>query len=88
MGLTHTFHPQIDSDDDDGAAGGAAVADAAADDVALINMLTGSPLEEDVLLYVVPVCAPYSVMNNFKYKVKLTPGQSHTRIVNFGVISN
>jgi NFACT protein C-terminal domain/Heterogeneous nuclear ribonucleoprotein Q acidic domain len=39
-----------------------------------INKLTGKPLPEDVLLYAVPVCGPYSAMRSFKYSVKLTPG--------------
>lgn len=40
----------------------------------LLDSLTGTPLPEDILLFCVPVCGPYSAMNNFKYKVKLTPG--------------
>jgi hypothetical protein len=36
--------------------------------------LTGLSLPEDGLLYAIPVCAPYISMQNFKYKVKLTPG--------------
>jgi len=66
-----------DSDDDDGAAtgvAGGAGADNSNDDLALINALTGAPLEGDSLLYTVPVCGPYAIMNNFKFKVKLTPG--------------
>jgi len=43
----------------------------AADD---IDKLTGVPLPEDVLLYAVPVCGPYSSLERFKYRVKLTPG--------------
>lgn len=45
------------------------------DDHAIINCLTGQPLPEDILLYAVPVCAPYIALTNYKYKVKLTPGQ-------------
>ena len=67
---------ESDSDDDAAATGSTSTStDAAAnDDLALINALTGAPLEGDSLLYVVPVCGPYSIMNNFKFKVKLTPG--------------
>jgi predicted ribosome quality control (RQC) complex YloA/Tae2 family protein len=36
--------------------------------------LTGMPKKEDILLYAVPVCGPYEAMQNYKYKVKLTPG--------------
>uniref|UniRef100_A0A915JIT5 Uncharacterized protein n=1 Tax=Romanomermis culicivorax TaxID=13658 RepID=A0A915JIT5_ROMCU len=41
------------------------------------DALVGIPAENDpdeILLYAVPVCAPYSIMVNWKYKVKLTPG--------------
>uniref|UniRef100_A0A8B9C800 Ribosome quality control complex subunit NEMF n=1 Tax=Anser brachyrhynchus TaxID=132585 RepID=A0A8B9C800_9AVES len=42
--------------------------------VALLDSLTGQPHPEDVLLFAVPICAPYTAMTNYKYKVKLTPG--------------
>lgn len=32
------------------------------------------PQAEDLLLFAVPVCAPYAVVQNYKYKVKLVPG--------------
>ncbi|NXT75775.1 NEMF factor, partial [Zapornia atra] len=41
---------------------------------ALLDSLTGQPHPEDVLLFAVPICAPYMAMTNYKYKVKLTPG--------------
>lgn len=44
------------------------------DDVAILKALTGQPVPEDELLYCVPVCAPYTALANYKYKVKLTPG--------------
>ncbi|KAK2500498.1 hypothetical protein MC885_008931 [Smutsia gigantea] len=40
----------------------------------LFDSLTGQPHPEDVLLFAIPVCAPYTTMTNHKYKVKLTPG--------------
>ncbi|XP_038612268.1 nuclear export mediator factor NEMF [Tachyglossus aculeatus] len=40
----------------------------------LLDSLTGQPHIEDVLLFAVPICAPYTIMTNYKYKVKLTPG--------------
>lgn len=43
-------------------------------DLAVFETLTMAPLSEDTLLFVVPVCAPYSTMQKFKYKVKITPG--------------
>ena len=39
-----------------------------------LEKLSGNPLAEDCLLYAVPMCGPYSSMQNFKYRVKLTPG--------------
>lgn len=40
----------------------------------LLATLTGCPVPEDGLLFAVPVCAPYGAMQNFKHKVKVTPG--------------
>ncbi|KAM9777730.1 ribosome quality control complex subunit NEMF [Neosynchiropus ocellatus] len=40
----------------------------------LLNSLTGQPDNEDVLLFAVPVCAPYTALSSYKHKVKLTPG--------------
>ncbi|XP_066282400.1 ribosome quality control complex subunit NEMF-like isoform X1 [Branchiostoma lanceolatum] len=42
----------------------------------VLDTLTGCPHPEDILLFAIPVCAPYSAMNNFKYKVKLVPGSN------------
>merc|ERR550525_164729 len=44
------------------------------DETDMVDSLTGLPHEDDELLFVVPVCAPYSTLTNYKYKVKLTPG--------------
>ena len=38
------------------------------------DSLTGSPAEDDELLFAVPVCAPYSALMGYKYRLKLTPG--------------
>lgn len=46
----------------------------AIDDTMELNKLTGKPLEDDVLLHAIPVCAPYSSLSLYKYRVKLTPG--------------
>ncbi|XP_017052630.1 nuclear export mediator factor NEMF homolog [Drosophila ficusphila] len=43
-------------------------------DVDILNSLTGQPLEGDELLFAIPVVAPYQALQNYKYKVKLTPG--------------
>uniref|UniRef100_A0A7N8YAY1 Ribosome quality control complex subunit NEMF n=1 Tax=Mastacembelus armatus TaxID=205130 RepID=A0A7N8YAY1_9TELE len=40
----------------------------------LLTSLTGQPHPEDVLMFAVPVCAPYTALSNYKHKVKLTPG--------------
>eukprot|EP00897_Mesotaenium_endlicherianum_P003139 jgi/Mesen1/2853/ME000174S02111 len=41
-----------------------------------LDSLTGVPRADDVLLYAVPVCGPYSALQNYKYRVKLTPGSA------------
>ena len=46
----------------------------AVDDTAEISKLTGKPLPEDLLLYALPFCAPYQTLSQYKYRVKLTPG--------------
>lgn len=46
------------------------------DDVMMLDSLTGCPVAEDELLYAIPVCAPYSTMLNYKFKVKLMPGST------------
>jgi hypothetical protein len=44
------------------------------DDTAELSKLTGKPHPEDLLLFVVPVCAPYQSLSQYTYRVKLTPG--------------
>ncbi len=39
-----------------------------------LDSLTGAPKQDDVLLFAVPVCAPYSALQGYKHKLKLTPG--------------
>lgn len=39
-----------------------------------VDYLTGNPLPTDILLYAVPVCGPYSAVQTYKYRVKITPG--------------
>ena len=48
--------------------------DGSVDDTAEVSKLTGKPLPEDVVLYALPICAPYSTLAQYKYRVKLTPG--------------
>uniref|UniRef100_A0A182P3X4 NFACT RNA-binding domain-containing protein n=1 Tax=Anopheles epiroticus TaxID=199890 RepID=A0A182P3X4_9DIPT len=46
----------------------------AAADLDMLDTLTGQPVDEDELLFAIPVVAPYQSLHNYKYKVKLTPG--------------
>ncbi|GFZ21643.1 zinc knuckle (CCHC-type) family protein [Actinidia rufa] len=39
-----------------------------------VDYLTGNPLPNDILLYSVPVCGPYSALQSYKYRVKIVPG--------------
>ncbi|TFB00937.1 Ribosome quality control complex subunit 2 [Trichoderma ghanense] len=39
-----------------------------------LDTLVGTPLPGDEILEVIPVCAPWSALVRFKYKVKLQPG--------------
>ncbi|XP_078495726.1 LOW QUALITY PROTEIN: ribosome quality control complex subunit NEMF-like [Ciona intestinalis] len=40
----------------------------------IIDTLTGCPATDDIIMFAIPVCAPYNAMLNYKFKVKLTPG--------------
>ncbi|RWS17356.1 Nuclear export mediator factor Nemf-like protein [Dinothrombium tinctorium] len=40
----------------------------------VIETLTGQPTAEDNLLFTIPVCAPYTALQYYKYKVKVLPG--------------
>ncbi|CAG8474262.1 7196_t:CDS:2 [Acaulospora morrowiae] len=44
------------------------------ENLTVLDFLTGTPLPDDILLFAVPVCAPYISLQKYKYKVKLTPG--------------
>eukprot|EP01129_Flabellula_baltica_P010729 TRINITY_DN4566_c0_g1_i1.p1 TRINITY_DN4566_c0_g1~~TRINITY_DN4566_c0_g1_i1.p1 ORF type:complete len:850 (-),score=251.70 TRINITY_DN4566_c0_g1_i1:13-2562(-) len=39
-----------------------------------LSSFTGRPREGDELLYAIPVCAPFSTLKHYKYKVKVLPG--------------
>ena len=43
-------------------------------DVSEIDKLTGNPKATDELLFAVPMLAPYSTINTYKFKVKILPG--------------
>ncbi|GMF19489.1 unnamed protein product [Phytophthora lilii] len=38
------------------------------------DAFTGEPLADDIVLFAMPMCAPYASLTKYKYKVKLTPG--------------
>lgn len=40
----------------------------------VLDALTGCPRPDDILLFALPVCAPYATLQSYKYKVKLIPG--------------
>ena len=50
------------------------IEDDAVDDTIELSKLTGKPLNEDLVLFAVPVCAPYQTLAQYTYRVKLTPG--------------
>jgi hypothetical protein len=76
-------HAASDVDDEEEEEKAASEDEAAADEAAmaddveldmLLTSLTGRPCADDVLLFAVPVCAPYATLHDYKYKVKVTPG--------------
>jgi predicted ribosome quality control (RQC) complex YloA/Tae2 family protein len=48
--------------------------DMALDDLQELGKLTGKPHPEDMILYAVPVLAPYQTLSQYTYRIKLTPG--------------
>lgn len=43
-------------------------------DINEIDKLTGLPKYNDIITGVVPMCAPYSAIQTYKFKVKIQPG--------------
>ncbi|SPQ94981.1 unnamed protein product (mitochondrion) [Plasmodiophora brassicae] len=39
-----------------------------------LHCLTGNPITSDTILYALPMCAPYSVVRNNRFRVKVVPG--------------
>lgn len=72
---SNTESEKIDGDEEDGTANetgeGGDERDKLTND---LDLLTGNPLPDDVLLYAVPVCGPYNAVQSYKYRVKITPG--------------
>ncbi|KAI7860665.1 hypothetical protein BDC45DRAFT_429820 [Circinella umbellata] len=59
--------------------------------LSILDSVTPNPLAEDIIHFAIPVCAPYTALQKYKYKVKLTPGtlkrgkaikQAHSVFVN------
>ncbi|KAJ1969600.1 hypothetical protein H4R35_006096 [Dimargaris xerosporica] len=44
------------------------------ENLSVLDTLTAQPFPDDILLFAVPVCAPYTSLQKYKYRVKLTPG--------------
>ncbi|KAJ3280006.1 hypothetical protein HK104_000994 [Borealophlyctis nickersoniae] len=42
--------------------------------MSFLDSLTGEPHPSDILLHAVPVCAPWTALQRYKYKVKSVPG--------------
>eukprot|EP00178_Gracilaria_changii_P026543 TRINITY_DN816_c2_g1_i1.p2 TRINITY_DN816_c2_g1~~TRINITY_DN816_c2_g1_i1.p2 ORF type:complete len:1097 (+),score=206.85 TRINITY_DN816_c2_g1_i1:3489-6779(+) len=42
----------------------------------ILDTLTAVPRPEDTIRYALPLCAPYSAISNYRYRVKLMPGTS------------
>lgn len=42
--------------------------------LSVLDSFTAKPIPEDILHFAIPVCAPYSALQRYKYKVKLVPG--------------
>ncbi|KAJ2402059.1 hypothetical protein GGI23_000981 [Coemansia sp. RSA 2559] len=51
-----------------------ATVDLAIDQLGVLDTLTSAPLPGDNLAFAIPVCAPYSTLSSYKYRVKLVPG--------------
>lgn len=52
------------------------VEDDAVDDTIELGKLTGKPHADDLVLFAVPVCAPYQTLSQYTYRAKLTPGNT------------
>lgn len=44
--------------------------------VEVLHLLTAIPRVEDAIQYALPVCAPYSTVSNYRYRVKVMPGNT------------
>ena len=37
------------------------------DQLSILDSFTGSPVPEDIMIYAIPVCAPYTAVTSYKY---------------------
>ncbi|KAJ2689784.1 hypothetical protein IWW39_001250 [Coemansia spiralis] len=62
-----TVAPADDEDDED-------APDLTVEQLSVLDTLTAAPLPGDNLAFALPVCAPYSTLSQYRYRVKLVPG--------------
>lgn len=43
-------------------------------DLRCLDLLSGQPHENDILMHCIPVCAPWIALSKYTYKIKLLPG--------------
>ncbi|KAJ3386634.1 hypothetical protein HDU84_001382 [Entophlyctis sp. JEL0112] len=43
-------------------------------ELTVLDLLTSNPLDDDTVRFAVPVCAPWTCLSKYKYKLKLIPG--------------
>ncbi|KAJ2009455.1 hypothetical protein GGI04_000427 [Coemansia thaxteri] len=68
-GAVAAIAPAAANDDDDEDA-----LDLSVDQLDVLDTLTAAPIPGDSLSFAIPVCAPYTALSQFKYRVKLVPG--------------
>ncbi|KAA8497307.1 Nuclear export mediator factor Nemf [Porphyridium purpureum] len=44
------------------------------DALSSLDLFTSVPVQDDIIEFALPVCAPYSALSSYRYKVKLLPG--------------
>ncbi|KAJ2660535.1 hypothetical protein IWW48_002872 [Coemansia sp. RSA 1200] len=64
----------IEANDDNDEDEEGAVDSAMIDQLGVLDTLTSAPLAGDNLSFAIPVCAPYSALSSYKYRVKLVTG--------------
>lgn len=49
----------------------------------MLDSFTGCPVPEDIMLYAIPVCAPYTAVTNYKYAYHKTVLEYLTQCFHF-----